>query len=295
MVKVQEIKGFNVLPVLLTPTAVQKKVSDKATQHFIYIKKHSVNTKDLSLVERANRSLFAINLPINTSLPTLKAFFGKVATGAIIESFETNDDTLNPIQVDLTKLTSEIRQDDLELGANHRLPLGCSLITFIDTDALNLALSAIKKLVKSSKHIDWEFDLDFGGVAYFDSLYGKEFLSAPVLLDQVAHDMLVFNQREQDDIDELQEMKEVVDEDGFTLVIGSHRKTKNGVLGKFKAQQNHEMDKLKSRMKKKEKLDFYRFQIREKKKQEMNDLLNKFKDDQEKVRMMKEKKRFKPY
>ena len=48
-------------------------------------------------------------------------------------------------------------------------------------------------------------------------------------------------------------------------------------------------------MKSKEKQDFYRFQLRQRKKEEMNELLNKFKLDQEKVRMMKEKKRFRPY
>ena len=47
--------------------------------------------------------------------------------------------------------------------------------------------------------------------------------------------------------------------------------------------------------KSKEKKDFYRFQIREQKKQEMNSLLKRFKEDQDKIKDLKEKKRFKPY
>ena len=50
-----------------------------------------------------------------------------------------------------------------------------------------------------------------------------------------------------------------------------------------------------AKMKKKEKQDFYRFQLRERKKEEMNELLRKFKSDQEKVKTMRDKKRFRPY
>lgn len=292
---VQEIKGFTVLPLLLPPTPVQEKTFKSKTYQYIYAKKHSVNSKDAEVVEVADRSLFTINLPINTTLATLRSFFGKIATGAIIEKFEFNDDVNNAFKIDLTKLTSEIEQDEENNSSTPLLPLGCGLITFVDKDALSLAFNSIKKLSKGSKLVKWEFEQEFGGINYFDTLYGQDFLSSSSLSEQVAEDMLYFNQKEEESLNELQEMKEIVDEDGFTLVVGSHRKTKNGVLGKFKGQQNYELLKLSGRMKKKEKQDFYRFQIREKKKQEMNELLNKFKEDQEKIKVMKERRRFKPY
>ena len=78
-------------------------------------------------------------------------------------------------------------------------------------------------------------------------------------------------------------------------MVGPQRKTKAGILGKQKLAATVESEKAKSKMKSKEKQDFYRFQIRQRKKEEMNDLLNKFKMDQEKVRVMREKKRFRPY
>ena len=52
--------------------------------------------------------------------------------------------------------------------------------------------------------------------------------------------------------------------------------------------------RVKKKKNNKEKEDFYRFQLRERKKAEMNDLLRKFKQDQERIRTMKEKKRFRP-
>ena len=67
-------------------------------------------------------------------------------------------------------------------------------------------------------------------------------------------------------------------------------KTKAGILGKQKLASTVGVVKAQSKMKSKEKQDFYRFQLRQRKKEEMNELLNKFKLDQEKVRMMKEKK-----
>ena len=93
----------------------------------------------------------------------------------------------------------------------------------------------------------------------------------------------------------MQKQTEIVDEDGFTLVVGSHTKTKAGMLGKQKLLQAKEQERSKKKLKRKEKDDFYRFQLREKKKAEMNDLLHKFKQDQERVKVMKERKRFRPY
>ena len=104
-----------------------------------------------------------------------------------------------------------------------------------------------------------------------------------------------FDNAEQESIENLQNQASLVDEDGFQLVVGSHRKTKAGILGKQNLASTVESEKAKNKMKKKEKQDFYRFQLRQRKKEEMNELLSKFKSDQEKVRLMKEKKRFRPY
>ncbi|GME97750.1 unnamed protein product [[Candida] boidinii] len=110
-----------------------------------------------------------------------------------------------------------------------------------------------------------------------------------------AESVLEFARKEQEAKDEIDNMKTITDEDGFTMVVGSHRKTKTGIMGSLKKTNEIEKEKAVKKMKRKEKQDFYRFQIREKKKQEMNHLLAKFKEDQERVKEMKEKRRFRPY
>ena len=125
--------------------------------------------------------------------------------------------------------------------------------------------------------------------------YQKQILDPNSLTEEVSQALIDFDKAEQQSIEELQLQRNLVDEDGFTLVVGSHRKTKAGILGKQKLASTVGVVKAQSKMKSKEKQDFYRFQLRQRKKEEMNELLNKFKLDQEKVRMMKEKKRFRPY
>ncbi|ODV93285.1 hypothetical protein PACTADRAFT_51897 [Pachysolen tannophilus NRRL Y-2460] len=303
MSQVQEIKGFLVLPVRLEPTVVQQKLkynNEGAIYHYIYLKKHSVK-RDLKSMEKDDeRSLFIANLPINTDLKTIKLFFGMIATGAIVEKFEQNDFNTFDIDINLTKLTSEMNEKTEVSNSDYSyIPFGCGIVTFLDKNGLNLALQSIKKLIKKGNDNlpIWEFNKELTGLEYLKKkILSQEYLDENELSEKVAKDMHNFNLKEQQSLDELNEMKDIVDEDGFTLVVSSHRKTKNGIFGKLKSSaqaEKHEIINLKQ--KKKEKQDFYRFQLRERKKQEMNDLLAKFKEDQEKVKIMKEKRRFKPY
>ncbi|KAH3667963.1 hypothetical protein OGAPHI_001717 [Ogataea philodendri] len=282
-----QIKGYTVFPVVFEASKHTKKAL-----HYMFIKKHVTK----SVPEAQSRSLFVVNIPVGSTVKDVRKVFGAVATGAIVESLETNDyfDERNLINyeldIDLTKLTNEEMTNTEEKS---RVPVGCAVVTFVDKPAMNLALSAIRKLMAASnpKYPVWKPEYTTGSKRYAAS----KKLDPIQLAQQVEQAMVEFQQREQELKEELNNMQSLVDEDGFTLVVGSHRKTKNGILGSLKRAADLEQDeKLTKKMKKKEKQDFYRFQIREKKKLEMNDLLNKFKEDQERVRQMKEKRQFKP-
>ncbi|CAY67725.1 Essential protein involved in rRNA processing and ribosome biogenesis [Komagataella phaffii GS115] len=280
LASVQEIKGFVVLPVLFH--APSGKVPKAA--HYIYIKKHSSKDEGLS-----SRSLFIVNIPLGSGLATLKQFFGKHATGAIIESFvECKKDS----SINLAKLTSDLvthKQSPFPHLPNH-----CSLITFIDQDACDLAYQCIKKLVKSSRCPVWTL-ADPLGSARYRKLAQSHILDIAQLNRSIFQDMSEFNRREETSYEELSKLGSTVDEDGFITVVGPHKKTRDEILGRVKTNNSEILAQAQEKMKKKEKQDFYKFQIREKKKLEMNDLLKKFKDDQEKIKVMKERKRFRPY
>ncbi|EER34483.1 conserved hypothetical protein [Candida tropicalis MYA-3404] len=281
MGKTKEIKGFNILPLRLPNT--------KST-HYIYFKKHEVKNSDAN-----NRSLFICNLPISTELATIKKFFQTVAIGSTIELFINSYLTDYPedIWINLTKLTSDLDLSNIADDPASKLPKNCGVVTFVDKSSFQLAFNALKKLSSNGSETEWPIR-QFSSNYYLNK-FQQQILDPSALSEKVSQALIDFDKAEQKSIEELQEQKTLVDEDGFTLVVGPQRKTKAGILGKQKLAATVESEKAKSKMKSKEKQDFYRFQIRQRKKEEMNDLLNKFKMDQEKVRVMREKKRFRPY
>lgn len=281
---VLEIKGFHVLPVVFPGAA------NKHKPHYVYFKKHEGSASD-------GRSLFLFNVPIETEVAILKRVFQTVALGATVEAYLESrlTDSLEDVWLDLTQLTSGI---DVAVDADDeqraKLPRNCGIVRFVDKLAFLLAFSLLKKLSASQKAVSWPLDGPLGPHFLVDK-YRKRFLDPAQLSDSVSQALVDFDNAERESMEQLQQQALLVDEDGFTMVVGSHRKTKAGILGRQKLAATVEVTKAQNKMKKKEKEDFYRFQLREKKKQEMNELLSKFKQDQERVRLMKEKKRFRPY
>lgn len=290
------IKGFLPLPITIPAVA-----NLPASTHLCYIKPHM--SKDPNEQADTTKSLFLINpLPLWT-LENVKKLFRQVNTASHIEKIlvreaidtsrvSSNGSGVNyDLHINLSKLTNEDYGE--ELKENERLPFGSSVITFLDRDALELFLSSVKKMKGS---LTWDLENLSGETGL------KKYTQIPYLVDrkvaqkEVAKALIDFQNREKKAVEEVQNMREIVDEDGFTLVVGSQKKTKSEILGSMKKLSDLEKDDAHiKKKKKKEKKDFYRFQIRERKKQEMNQLLSKFKEDQERVKQMREKRRFRPY
>lgn len=268
-----EIKGFLVLPVTLPATKFCEE-----TVHYIYIKKHQSNN------ELSDRSLFLINPPLDSSLSKFKSLFQKISPNSIIENFFNNDENLD-YDINLSNLTSDLYEE-----SSLKLPNKTCLITFLDKSGLNLAYNNIKKC----KSIEWPKNEKISSIKMFD-LYNANRLNTDEYSTFINQEINAFESRESNSINELKHMKDIVDKDGFTLVVGKSRKTKKGIFGKIDSLTKKSEIKEQSKMKVKEKKDFYRFQVRENKKNEMNELLKKFREDQEKIKILKEKKRFRPY
>jgi ribosomal RNA-processing protein 7 len=114
------------------------------------------------------------------------------------------------------------------------------------------------------------------------------------LQQQVDEYMEAFAEAEEDKLREVHDAQTQVDDDGFTLVVGSKRKSLGGMAA-LRTSQDPIAEQSAKKKRKKEKSDFYRFQIREQKKQEMNSLLKRFQDDKKKVDELRQKRRFNPY
>ncbi|KAG7195495.1 Ribosomal RNA-processing protein 7 [Scheffersomyces spartinae] len=277
-----EIKGFHILPV---------KFSGSSADHYIFFRKHETREQ-----KNTSRAIFFFNLPICTTGAVVKKYLQQVALGATMELFTASILTECPedVWLDMTRLTSDLELNGLkDEGGGSKLPRNCGIVTFIDKAAFQLAFTALKALSSLANVTEWPLN-DLGS-KFFRSCLKKQILDPVELAQTIAQSVVDFDRAEAESIEQLQNQTQLVDEDGFTMVVGTHRKTKAGILGKQKLAASVEVEKAKDKLKKKEKDDFYRFQLRQKKKDEMNDLLMKFRQDQEKVRLMKEKKRFRPY
>ncbi|CAK9440314.1 uncharacterized protein LODBEIA_P44140 [Lodderomyces beijingensis] len=283
-----EIKGFQVLPVSFP---------ERKSKQYVFYKKH--DAKNQASEGPGDRSLFMANLPVMSDLSVVRRYFQTVALGATIESFTPSYLTNCPedVWINLTKLTSDLPVNNIDEAAS-KLPKNSAVVTFIDRASFQLAFSALKKLSASAQLTTWPLagaTSPSSSAAYYLAKLKSDVLDSEQLAAEVSQALADFDRAEKQSMEELQDQANLVDEDGFTLVVGSHRKTKAGILGKQKLASTVESEKAKAKLKKKETQDFYRFQLRQRKKDEMNELLNKYKADQEKVRLMKEKKRFRPY
>lgn len=282
----KEVKGFHILPLRLPGDGVL---------HYLFFKKHE--TKNGGEVKEDSKAIFFCNLPVNTTLEVFKKFMESVALGSTIESYVPSllNESLEDVWIDLGRLTSELTLSETGLENRGKFPKNCGIVNFIDKSSFQLAFSSLKKLSKNSSIVDWPLDkVSPTGSAYLILKYKSLILNPNDLTNEVTRYLEEFEAAEKKSVEELQRKTQLVDEDGFTLVVGSHRKTKAGIMGKQRLAATVDVEKAKNKIKKKEKEDFYRFQLRQRKKDEMNELLRKFKQDQEKVRLMKEKKRFRP-
>ncbi|KAJ3158878.1 Ribosomal RNA-processing protein 7 [Geranomyces michiganensis] len=94
----------------------------------------------------------------------------------------------------------------------------------------------------------------------------------------------------------IESARNVPDEDGFvTVVRGRGRKGMNsdGQGASVTAARADDLKKLKP--KKKELVDFYRFQLRENKRNQLADLRRKFEEDKQKIAALRASRRFNPY
>jgi len=292
---ITQIKGYTVLPVRLNATSQFKNII-----HYLFIKKHVSKESPLG----KTRSLFIVNLPIGSNFSSMKRLISEISLGANIEKFEfypyyDRESIINyGIHLNISKLSNpDFGEDNQE----NDIPVSCGIVTFLDKSGLDMALANIKKISMSLnsdvKIPKWNIldDKSIGTNRYTSKVVGL-IEDQKILAKEVAFSMEEFEHREHEVSKELNDMREQVDEDGFTIVVGSHRKTKSGIMGSLKTAADLKRDeKYMKKAQKRQKKDFYRFQIRERKKQEVSDLLKKFKEDQERVRVMREKRRFNPY
>ena len=301
---------FSIFPVAIPPLP---SYPVDAT-HYIYLRRNApkIATADDS------RSLFLSNVPADSTEAHFRALFASLVGAGRFESIRFEDDrntaTSAPEPVQAARLAAhqkKRKREDEELQylkeeAAAQLPENWSrrlhrsgssaVAVLVDEKSVDSVLKAVRKLKKSKKYPVW-------GEGVMDKAppLGAQWLRTHNKLTYPGNDVVqatvdayftVFNWKEEEAIQLAKRLRNEPDEDGFVTVTRG---------GRAAPARRDEAEEAKRKMleKQQRKMDdtqnFYRFQLRERRKAEQADLLKRFAEDKKKVNAMKEKRgKFRP-
>lgn len=311
------IGDFSVLPLSIPPLPSYP----HATTHHLYIRRHEPKnpTPDDA------RSLFVTNVPVDSTEPHFRAIVASLVGAGRFESIhfeadkKTSPASLEPAQAArLSAVASRKRkrgggddsdedEDDEDIEEQiARLPTqwtrqvhrsgSTAVILLADEKSAELVLKAVAKLHKTKKFPVWG-----DGVTEKVPPLGSHWLRAHNKLSYPPADLLqqsvdaffsVYNRKEKDAAELAKRLRNEPDEDGFVTV------TRGGRAAPARTEEAEEAKRkmLEREQKKKDEMgNFYRFQLRERKKAEQAELVKQFDEDRKKVQAMRQKRgKFRP-
>lgn len=265
-----------------------------------------------------SRSLFLKNIPIDSTEPHFRAVFTELVGAGRFETITFEDPTrtsslsVDPAQA--TKMTAlarkrkrgEVEAEEREQEAAVRLPetwtrrlqrtsSSTAVVLLADDKSVQLVLKAISKLQKTKKYPLWS-----AGAADVPPL-GSSWISSHLQQSRVdkqdaqraVHAFFnAFNRKEKEAAELAKRLRNEPDEDGFVTVTRGGRAAP---ASRTEAEEAQRRLTERDTKKKDDMKDFYRFQLRERRKAEQAALLRRFEEDRRKVNAMREKRgKFKP-
>ncbi|KAI9372035.1 ribosomal RNA-processing protein 7-domain-containing protein [Aspergillus egyptiacus] len=300
-----EIAGYTSLPLQLPPTS---SFPTPAT-HYLYLRPHEPRIPDAD----TPRSLFLVNIPIDTTEAHLRHLFGTQLSAGRVERVEfesvrtgkkSSAAQVALLQANVTKSKKrkrvtadelEEKLDQISLPSTWDRQLHHSgthaVVVFVDKASLEASLKAARKAARKSGSgaITWGEGLDESrvpalGLQRYVAHQRACYPSRADLLRTVNEFMIVFSDVAEARKREAARRAAEPDEDGFVTVTSGPRLTS--------AAGEEEAKRLVEKQKKREEGfgDFYRFQSREKRKERQIELLKKFDEDKKKLAEMKMRK-----
>ncbi|KAI1186171.1 ribosomal RNA-processing protein 7-domain-containing protein [Nemania serpens] len=303
-------EDFSTLPITIPPLP---SYPVHAT-HYIYMRRNAPKIA----TPNDSRSLYLANVPADSTEAHFRALFSSLVGAGRFESITFDQDrnsakaSHEPAQAErLAKHHKKRKREDEEL--QHRreeeaaeLPAtwtrdlhrsGSSAIALLaDEKSVDSVLKAVGKLKKSKKYPTWG-----EGVKVDTPAFGAQWLKGHNKLSYPGNDVVqavvdayftVFNRKEEEAQQLAKRLRNEPDEDGFVMVTRGGR---NAPARRDEAEEAKQKMLDKQQKKKDETQDFYRFQLRERRKAEQMELLRKFDEDRKKVQAMREKRgKFRP-
>lgn len=309
------IGEFSVLPLSIPPLPSYP----HTTIHYVYARRHAPNrpTPD------DERSLFVTNVPVDSTEPHFRAIIATLAGNGKFESIRFEADrkekpvSFEPAQAArLAAAASRKRkrddsdsEDDSEDEEEQvaRLPPtwtrqlhrsgSTAVIVLADEKSVEIVLKAIAKVHKSKKYPVWGEGVKEKvpplGAHWVQAHNKLSFPPAEILQQSVDVFFTVFNRKEKEAAEMAKRLRNEPDEDGFVTVT---RGASRAAPARRDEAEEARRKMLEREQKKKDELtNFYRFQLRERKKAEQEELIKKFDEDRRKVQAMTKKRgKFRP-
>lgn len=297
--------NYTVLPIAIPSTPAY----NVTTTHHIYLRQHAPKIP----TENDSRSLFATNLPIDSTDAHIRSVFASLTGVGRVEGVRFDGEKE---EVDAQKQIEPISQSkkrkrDNNVEIDTSLPQGwdrqllikgrTAVVLLVDEKSVESVLKAVRKTCKSgkeSKYPIWGAGTEGKVPALGSARYSKrhELRFPDVLAIQRSVDafMTDFNRKEEERDGERKRLRNVPDEDGFVTVVRGGRT--GPARNEAAEEKRREMaEKEEKRRKELEDAGFYRWQGREKRKREVGELVKKFEEDRKRVEGMREKRgRFRP-
>lgn len=296
-----EVAGYTTLPLQFQRTSA----FSKPATHYLYLRPHEPRIPDPD----SSRSLFLVNVPIDTTEIHLRHLFGTQLSAGRVESVsfedvpvkkhgvaaatETNLAHRNKKRKRVTADDLQSQLDDITLPSTWDRQLQKSgahaIVVFADKSSMESSLKAAAKAARKGTTIVWGEGIPADrtpslGLQRYRTHERMRYPDRATLLRTVNEFMTVFGQvaeaRKREESKRLAEP----DEDGFVTV--THGPKLNSV-----AREDELKELVEKQKKKAEGLeDFYRFQSREKRKARQNQLLKRFDEDKRKLQDMKKRR-----
>lgn len=273
----------------------------QSATHYLYLRANAPKVP----TENTPREMFLVNVPVDATEQHIKHLFANQLGGSRIESVAFEGARVGkgiaapvaPVQQGRKR-----KRGEEEEGASNeeagRLPQvwdrevrrsGSSAIaTFVDRESRDLALKEAKRASKSKTQIVWGDNvkgLPALGSARYLAHHKMRYPLHAVLQESVDTFMAAFAAKEEAKAKQLARLRNEPDADGFITV------TRGGRQGPGREEEaKAKEEELKKREKNRIKDDFYRFQTREKKKEEQKDLIRGFEEDRRRVEEMKKRR-----
>lgn len=326
MPKASEIAGYTVLPLQLPATPL----FPTPAIHFLYLRPHEPRIPDPD----APRSLFLVNIPVDTTETHLRNLFSTRLSAGRVErvKFEdakgpqsqeleqqqrqdaqsASDQTARgkkrkrsaPSSTDLERQLDTIRLPTTWDRKLHRSGRH-AVVVFVDRAAMELSLKAARKMsAKWSKAegkggnsaalaVPWELAESTAapppqlGIKRYRAHLQARYPPRDELLALANEYMSIFTAAEEARAREAAMRAQQVDEDGFITVTRGPK-----LSGPAAVAREEEIKELIEKQKKQQegKPDFYRFQMREARKERVNELRKKFSEDLKRVQEMRTRK-----